>query len=775
MKAILNSFLGILIIFFFPCCKDETANDLTLWFDKPSSAWEEALPIGNGRLGAMVFGGVTEDHVQFNEETLWTGEPRDYSNRNAHEYLERIRELLWEGKQEEAEKLALENFMSVPLRQKKYQPFGDFRMIFPGHDVFTDYRRELDLSNAVCKTTYKTGGVNFTRQYIASYPGNVICINLKSDRAGSLTFDSFLTTEHEESSVVSLQDGTLKLDVRVKEGILSGTAVAHFSARGGKINASGDRIHVEKADEVTIRLTAATSFINPRDVSGNPESICWEILQKTAGKSFGDIKKEHVADYGDYFGRFSISLGESDAKYLPLDERIKQVPVRMDNSLAALYVQYGRYLLLSSSREGTYPANLQGVWNDKLDPPWDSKYTVNINTEMNYWPAEILNVSECHEALFRMIGEVMVSGKEVARNHYNARGWVLHHNTDLWRGAAPINASDHGIWVTGSGWMAHHFWEHYLFNPDLEFLRLTAWPVMKSAALFYVDFLVRDPKTGWLVSSPSNSPENGGLVAGPTMDHQIIKSLFRACIRAGEILNTDQSFVDTLKMMLPEIAPYKIGRFGQLQEWMDDIDDPGNKHRHVSHLWGVYPGWEINRETSPDLMKAAKQSLVARGDEGTGWSLAWKINLWARFGDGNHAWRMVQMLLRPQGNSLPQSGGGSSGGGSYPNLFDAHPPFQIDGNFGGASGIMEMLLQSHLGTIDILPALPDSLPEGTVKGVRARGGFELDFSWKSGKLMRLKVLSLAGSPLAIRYGDNEYISDTRRGQTLIFDNNLKRK
>jgi alpha-L-fucosidase 2 len=394
---------------------------------------------------------------------------------------------------------------------------------------------------------------------------------------------------------------------------------------------------------------------------------------------------------------------------------------------------------------------------------------------MNYWPVEVLNIAECHEALFRMIGEVMVPGGIVAGDHYNSRGWVLHHNTDLWRGAAPVNASDHGIWVTGSGWMAHHYWEHFLYSRDEIFLHDTAWPVMKGAARFYVDFLTPDPKTGLLVSSPSNSPENGGLVAGPTMDHQIIKSLFKASIEASEILDTDKSFADTLRRMLPEIAPYKIGRFGQLQEWLEDIDDPDNKHRHVSHLWGVYPGKEINLEETPDLMEAAKTSLVARGDEGTGWSLAWKINFWARFRDGNHAWRLVQMLLRPEGKTSEQAkGGGSSGGGSYPNLFDAHPPFQIDGNFGGAAGIVEMLIQSHLGRIDILPALPDSIPEGHIKGIRARGGFELEYSWSGGVLQSLKVVSNAGQPLLIRYKDKSYTSSTRKGEVIKFDNNLKR-
>lgn len=773
MKAIIRTTSVMFCIFLFSGCFTGRTDDLKLWYEKPASRWEEALPIGNGRLGAMVYGGVKEDHIQFNEETLWSGEPHDYSNKDAFKYLGKIRELLLQGKQDEAEKLAGETFMSVPLHQKKYQPFGDLWLTFPGEENYSDYRRELDLSEAVCKTTYKASDILYTREYIASYPGNSIAVNLTANRKGSLTFDISLGSVHEDFSAAAGQDGTIRLKVRVKDGVLYGTALARLTLKGGKFTAARDKLHVENADEATIWLTAATNFVTPEDVSGDPDSLCETMLAGAMAVRYKEFRKLHIEDYRKYFNRFSISLGKSGSEDLPTDKRIDKIPAAMDNSLAALYVQYGRYLMLSSSREGTYPANLQGIWNDKLAPAWDSKYTVNINTEMNYWPVEVLNIQECHNALFRMINEVVTSGEKVARNHYNARGWVLHHNTDLWRGAAPINASDHGIWVSGSGWMAHHFWEHYLFSLDEDFLRDTAWPVMQKAALFYTDFLVRDPKTGWLVSSPSNSPENGGLVAGPTMDHEIIKSLFKACIRASEILNTDLLFADTLRQILPQVAPYKKGRFGQLQEWVEDIDDPDNKHRHVSHLWGVYPGNEINKEENPELLEAAKTSLIARGDEGTGWSLAWKINLWARFRDGNHAWKMVSMLLRPQGKSVSQAtGGGSSGGGSYPNLFDAHPPFQIDGNFGGAAGIVEMLIQSHLAGIDILPALPDGIPEGHIRGIRARGGFELDFEWSGGRLTRLKVISVSGAPLLIRYGSKEYRSETSKGEVLEFDGNL---
>lgn len=748
----------------------EAPDNLKLWYTKPAQKWTEALPIGNGRLGAMIFGGVENDRIQFNEETLWTGEPNDYAHPGAVQHLDKIRQLLFEGKQKEAEDLAMNEFMSVPLTQKAYQAFGDLNLHFPDQTALTGYKRELDLETAVVRTSYQSNGVNFTREYLASNPDQVMAIRLTADQKKALRFTLDFDALHEAKSVKA-SGNTLTLTVRVKDGALYGVASVKVMT-DGTIKTEGNRLSVSGAKTATIYLAAATNYINYKDVSGNPEPNVLQTLAKAETKKFGQVRDRHVADYQSLFNRFAIQFSGNDRAKLPTNERIIEFSKNAnDPQLLALYIQYGRYLLISSSRPGTHPANLQGIWCDQLKPAWDSKYTVNINTEMNYWPAEVANLSDCQEPLYAMIADCSETGKNVAKEHYNATGWVLHHNTDIWRGTAPINHSNHGIWVTGGAWLSRHFWEHYLFSQDKDFLKNRAYPIMKGAAEFFTQFLIKDPKTGYLISSPSNSPENGGLVAGPTMDHQIIRALFRSCIDASEILGTDQDFARKLKDMLPKIAPNQIGKHGQLQEWMEDKDSPTDKHRHVSHLWGVHPGNEINWEETPELMKAARQSLIYRGDEGTGWSLAWKINFWARFLDGNHAYDMIKLLFRPvQIENTVYTGGG----GSYTNLFDAHPPFQIDGNFGAPAGMIEMLVQSHLGSIDILPALPDALPSGKIDGVCARGGFELAFSWNGGKLDKLQVLSKAGEKCILRYGGKVVELTTEKGKIYSFDGELKR-
>jgi alpha-L-fucosidase 2 len=765
MKNILIVSMLLLCI---SCKYSEEDKVLRLWYDLPADTWNEALPVGNGRLGAMVFGGVKKERIQFNEETLWTGGPHDYANEGAVDHLEEIRQLLRAGKQQEAEVLAMEEFMSVPLRQKEYQPFGDIYLEFPGHQDYSGYSRELDISNAICRTSYLVDEVRFTREIFSSHPSQVIVIQLDADKAGSLNFQLSMDSPHVQSTVTH-SNGMLQLDVAVADGVLRGTAGIHVETDGMLSEADG-KIAVQDASSATLRLSAATSFISYADVSGDPVALMKQQLDASLGSSFKSMKEAHMADYRAYFDRFSLDLGNNGRDTIPTDQRLLRfMESPEDPSLISLYTQFGRYLMISASRPGTRPSNLQGIWNQDVKPAWGSKYTVNINTEMNYWPAEISNLSECHEPLFKLVEECSVTGKNTATKHYGAGGWVLHHNTDLWRGTAPINHSNHGIWVGGSGWLSHHFWEHYLFTRDLDFLRERAYPVMKSAAEFYSQYLVKDSSTGWLISTPSNSPEIGGLVAGPTMDHQIIRSLFKACIEAAMLLDRDADFAAKLQEQVKEIAPNQIGQYGQLQEWLEDVDDPTNKHRHVSHLWGMHPGNDFNWETSPDLMDAARQSLIFRGDDGTGWSLAWKINFWARLRDGDHAYELIKLQFRPVlGDNTSYSGGG----GSYPNLFDAHPPFQIDGNFGAPAGIIEMLLQSHLSSIDLLPALPSSLPQGRISGVCARGGFELDFSWEDGVLQEVEVLSRAGEPCNLRYGEHQRVFETEKGKRYRLDAHL---
>jgi alpha-L-fucosidase 2 len=736
----------------------EPAADRVLRYGRPAQNWNEALPVGNGRLGAMVFGGVPRERISFNEETLWTGAPRDYAHPGAAEWLGRIRALLFAGKPREAERLAMEHFMSVPLGQMAYQPFGDLAIELPGHEKYTDYERALDIGHAVSTVKYKVAGTGFTREVFASAPDRVVVIRMTADRRRALAFRLGLDSPHEQQSLRT--DGPIQtLAVAVKGGALKGVARVLVET-DGRIGGDASTISVEGAGQATIYLAAATNFVNYHDVRADPAARVDECLAQIEGRSFETVRTDHVADYRALYDRFDIDLGSSGRESLPMDERLRAFDREPnDPALLALYVQYGRYLLVASSRPGTQPANLQGLWNQDLDPAWGSKYTTNINAEMNYWPAELTNLAACHEPFFRMVEECAETGRATAKAHYGAEGWVLHHNTDLWRGTAPINHANHGVWLGGGGWVSRHLWEHYLFTRDRDFLRDRAWPVMREAARFYAWVLVPDPKTGRLISAPSNSPEIGGMVAGPTMDHQIIRSLFAACVEASDILGADRDFAAELAGLIPRIAPNRIGRLGQLQEWREDVDDPDEHHRHVSHLWGVHPGADITWERSPELMRAARQSLLFRGDEGTGWSLAWKINFWARFLDGDHAYELVKLLFRVKDAST--AGGG---GGTYINLFDAHPPFQIDGNFGGAAGIVELLVQSHQGFIDVLPALPKALPDGALRGVCARGGFELDLAWRNGRLTRLSVLSKAGEPCQIRYQGSIREFPTEKGR-----------